>query len=534
MAPGGGLDEATELNTFEDDTNTEIHNDLNDFVNSLRQSGEPLRGGAPRTGAHPATAQRPSAAQRPAAQRPAPAEDTFDDDDHTEVNRELDVKAVRQMLGQARPHTGAHPAAAQRPAPAAAPPAAAAPSPNTFSAEEQTEIHAISRLGSQPATSARRTRAAASSPQEARSRFATTAQQSVRQRSTTGQPPAQAASPPPGSVSPQQPTPVRVEPRQAPQTERPMSMTSAQQAIHPGQARTSGSYASVHATGAQPRLDPSARRGEPTQPAMEPLHHPDARQRLERPASAPLEERTLPRTDTLAPDEATSIHATAAFASVRAASPRAQQERPLTGAMPHVSGGYPQVRPQENRDIDPLESNVATLHDQEPQPAAPNAAAYGFVDFNLDGRLVSDEARKQMNFLREETGVDFDPFAMSSPNLNALVLALGAQEFQEQERAAREAEVVPLSRKWGEPGSEPSQQMRAHYAAWGSLCGALCGMALLVLVSLVRGGPISELGAAALILPLLLALGAGAASGARPRQVEAMLWRARILNDLPS
>ncbi len=438
------LDQPTDVLSFGANEHTEIQKDLG-AIAAFRQAQAPTS---------------------------APSSLYGDEDDRTEVNADLDVNAA---LALARQRFGSHPSATKpranpQPTPVKRPSRQPTAS-STFDANEKTEFGLdISTLTPQ---------------QKPRTRFATTAAQSVK------------------------PQPTRRQSGAHPTAQRP------------SQNRTSG----IHA-----QLQPSSGAASPRSSGVYPQ------------ASA----------------TASSARVSGAYQDIRAPQPSGAYtslEAPHTsGAYPAASHAQPAARPRVEQSLDEatepahdaLLHAVATPSTSEPVRApapAPSTESFeataeapklGYMDLGLNSPLVAPKVKRQVEFLKEETGVDFDPMAMSSPNLNALVLAMGAQQAELQSTAVALVndtpdELIALSMKWGSPESPPPAKMRVHYGAWGGFAGFCIGTGLMVTLSFITQKALSAFGAMAVLfiaLPMLLGL---VSCALKPRRIEALLFKSKLL-----
>lgn len=416
------------------------------------------------------------------AQNPATTSLYGDDDgEHTEVNADIDVNAAREL---ARRRFGSQPSGQHPPAKRLSPQPTPVHTPaNTFDADEKTEFGLdLNKLSAQ-----------ANKP---RTRFATTAAQAIKPQSVKPQPTGRASG---------------VHPR----VHRP----------HTGQLPAASA---PHSTGAHPKAQqhPASSRISGQHPRATAPHSPQV--------SGAYPVVNTPRTS-------------GAYPSARA--PHVSGAYPVANA-PHTSGAYPVARPQAliSEQTEPAREALlpseptATLeplkveHMKPSPPAEPiqGSPQLGYIDLGLNSPLVAPRVRRQVEFLKEETGVDFDPMAMSSPNLNALVLAMGAQQANLQETAAalvsnESYEIIALHLKWGEPDSAPTSRMRLHYGAWGGFAGICAGVGLLVVMALSTGRALSSFGVLAALLPSLFGAIMALLHALQPRRVEALLHKSKLL-----
>ncbi len=230
----------------------------------------------------------------------------------------------------------------------------------------------------------------------------------------------------------------------------------------------------------------------------------------------------------------------------------------VSNQAPHRSGGYPQVQhtpsaleeatevqrdaatePHQSAYRQPTQEPVRTHHTTAPtasEPQAPVATPapqlqLGKVSLENESSIFNPKTLRKVEFLKEETGVDFDPLAMSSPNLNALMLAMGAQELAPEllDEGNNPAQATPLSKKWGDPSTPPSKAMRINYAIWTALGTFIFAMTAMVMLCTITGITLSSLGMIKYLVIFLCTI-AGAALGARqPRKLEAILLKTKPL-----
>lgn len=149
----------------------------------------------------------------------------------------------------------------------------------------------------------------------------------------------------------------------------------------------------------------------------------------------------------------------------------------------------------------------------------------GPVNLESKSSLFDVKSLQKVAFLKEETGVEFDLLSMSSPNLNALVLAMGAQELAPEllDENEHSDTITPLAHKWGDPRTPASRAMRINYALWGGLVGLLMGFGLTVLLGAFTTMTLSSLGGIKYVLWTLFAAGLAIPCALKPRAIERTL-----------
>lgn len=417
-----------------------------------------------------------AAAQRARpARTAAPDEVTFDAaDERTEIQGNIDVDAARAL---ARARFGQD-------------------RTNTFDDDERTEYQANPLHAAPHPRQRSNTSSAQARP---RTRFQT-------------QGPRQAINPTESRAP--QPTPHPVAQARAPQAQRPPHTSGAHPRVHPQSSIQPSPTTSPNLQHEQPhphRARPSGPfpAAAPARHATHPTHRPATtpQQVAPHPHHPPLEERTEP---------AHEVH-------YRPAAPQRGTSAPAQSV--HI--------PAPSASQQSASSPVAPTLERQPLSQLP----MGPVNLESKSSLFNVKSLQKVAFLKEETGVEFDLLSMSSPNLNALVLAMGAQELAPELLDERESEeaITPLARKWGDPQSPPGRAMRLNYALWGGFVGLLAGLGVTVLLGLLTPMTLSSLGPLKYLL-WTLAIAAGALPAAlKPRQFERALLALKPLPlNLPS